>query len=678
MAEKIIVRISPDGLRATLDFIGPGTTAEAITTALREHGVVHGIQSRVILEAIDNARKSGRSVKDLAVAEGTSPKFLAPPRVEHLPGGKPGTLPQLRSVNTLLELQRAEEFRKVPADLTVLAVKKNDLLGTKVAGRLEPGKTVTGKLIDQLPENEETTPYLLPGPGVVLRSENGEYRADTFGYAGILDEKVTVLPPIWISGDGVHAAYLNLPLQPESVRPKTADIQDALASAGVTTGIDRNRLNALERMLSGPTPQKTLLPIASGTPPQEPVDAVPEFTFALGTRAGVVRQDGSIDLKERQTFPSVVQDGLLATCAPPVPGAPGLTVRGEEAPVREPTTVELVAGENVRASREGDVQQLFSKIDGGASVSTAEASGTLVRYIVSVRPLVQISGNVDYETGNIDFKGNVEIKGNVVGGFKVKATGDIIVQGSVEDAAEIQGDGDLTVKQGIVGKKTKIQVKGGVRAKFIQDATIQAEGDVVAASYIRTATVQSKNTVTVEGKGSGGGIFGGETWALNAITARNVGSEHSTTTVLSLGVLPDRFDKFAEIRGEIEKVRDAREALLQAIGVDALRPDLIKLAIIRAPRKKNEILRYVNLANEAAKKEHLYMEEMDDLRASMKESARNACVNVLGTAHARVKIRIGNVENVLEKDQKAVRFHLDPTGRVGGIVSTNLSEISKK
>lgn len=58
----------------------------------------------------------------------------------------------------------------------------------------------------------------------------------------------------------------------------------------------------------------------------------------------------------------------------------------------------------------------------------------------------------------------------------------------------------------------------------------------------------------------------------------------------------------------------------------------------------------------------------------MRKSASDACLDVANDAHARIRVRIGNVETVLEEGSKAVRFHLDPTGGSPGVVATNLSE----
>jgi len=235
-------------------------------------------------------------------------------------------------------------------------------------------------------------------------------------------------------------------------------------------------------------------------------------------------------------------------------------------------------------------------MEGGASVQVVETetqTGKCKRYTVSVRLVAQISGNVDYETGNIDFKGNVEIKGTIVGGFKVKATGDITVSESVEDGAEIQAGGDLKVGQGIVGENTQVKVVGGIMAKYIQDATLWAGGDVVVGSYIRTAHVHSDTMVTVEG----------DTWALNGIVSKNVGSEYSTNTVLSVGINLEIYGKFEMARETAKKANELLQVLLKSMGIASLKSELIRDRIAKNPSRKNEIIHYVNRANELAKTE---------------------------------------------------------------------------
>ncbi len=581
--------------------------------------------------------------------------------------------------DTILVKRTTKDVREAAGETMTLAVRTNDLLAVKVVGEMEPGQTVTGQAIEEASPDQLGLQFQ-PGAGVALSSDGTQYLAKHSGFAGILDGKVAVVPPVWVSASAMSAAYLNLPLSPGSAQFSPEDLSSILAAAGVTVGVDEARAEALSKALSGGDTAELLVLLASGTPPIEPVDANPKFLFAPETQAGINRKDGSIDLRERQSFPSVAKDELLVQCEPLVPGTPGVTVKGEEVEVREPLAAKLVAGENVRSSGDEEVGQLFAEIDGGACVQIEEVptqTGRFTQYTVSVRQVAQVAGDVDYGTGNIAFKGNVEIKGKVVSGFKVHTTGDIAVGEGIEDGAEIKAGGGLTVTQGIVGSKTRVEAGGAVRARFIQDATIVAGGDVFAEVYIRTANIQTASSVIVEGRGSAGGIIGGETWALKSMVARNVGAESSATTLLSVGTLPERFEEYAKRQAEGEKARDSKQAILKAAGIQALKPELIKQSILRNPRKKDQIFRYVQRANELAKAEAECLKDLRTLGTKMRLSAQAAHLDVTSAAHVRVTIRIGDAELVLGEELKAVRFHLDRSGQSSGIVWTGLTEADK-
>jgi uncharacterized protein (DUF342 family) len=194
-------------------------------------------------------------------------------------------------------------------------------------------------------------------------------------------------------------------------------------------------------------------------------------------------------------------------------------VKGETIEVRTPVEAELVAGENVRLEGDSSTGRLISEMEGGASCATAEVSGESgpkMQHTVAVRPVAQISGDVNYETGNLDFKGNVEIKGSVLSPFIVKASGDIRIGETVESGAQVYGEANLVVRLGIVGENTVVKVEGNITAKFIQDATVSAGGNIAAGSYIRSANVSSQSSVTVEG--SGGAV--GASWAVKSGQAK--------------------------------------------------------------------------------------------------------------------------------------------------------------
>ena len=76
---------------------------------------------------------------------------------------------------------------------------------------------------------------------------------------------------------------------------------------------------------------------------------------------------------------------------------------------------------------------------------------TTDREKINVFPVYEVNGDVDYNTGNIDFVGTIVIRGNVRSGFKVKADGDIRIIGSVE-GAELEAAGSIEISAGIIGQ----------------------------------------------------------------------------------------------------------------------------------------------------------------------------------------------------------------------------------
>ena len=672
------ITISDDGLQAIAASVGPRTTADEIIEALNEAGATHGMDSGAIVAAINEAKKSGNPVSDVVVAKGTPPRFKVPPELIHKPRGTEEKLPSLSSFNQLLQVERPEDVLKAAKGVEILAVAEGDLLAVRVEGEIEPGKSVRDQVIDTIGKDQEP-PQFTPGMGVAVQSS--EFKAKYAGYVGMLDGQVTVLPPVWVSPDDMVAAYVNVKKLPGSADFTSKEVSSALSAAGVKVGIVEERLAALGKSLEQGTLKKVLVPMAAGKFPKKPENAGAEFTFAYESQSGAVHKDGSIDLREREGFPSVAEGDLLASSTPSVSAVLGSTVKGREIDVEGPMLVELVAGENVRLEGEGETQKIFSEITGGVSVQKTEQTtdeGTTVQYTVSAREVAQIAGNVDYETGNIDYKGNIEIKGTVVSGFSVKATGDVVIMESVENAVEIEADGDVTVKQGIVGEDTRVTTKGGVQAKFIQDATIVAGGDVVVDSYIRTAHIQTETEVNVTGGGASGGIMGGETWALKSIVSKNIGAEGTVATLVSVGVLPSLFDEYKTKRAEAEKANTSKLELMKSLGIKELTPETIEQIVAKNPNRKDDIMRFLKLASDAAATEKACRDEMTALAEKMEGHAKTAHIDVTSTAFHKIRVRIGDAETVLNDNLSGVRFRLNKGDDEEGVGWGSLTESDKE
>ncbi|MCP3901357.1 MAG: DUF342 domain-containing protein, partial [Desulfobacteraceae bacterium] len=178
--------------------------------------------------------------------------------------------------------------------------------------------------------------------------------------------------------------------------------------------------------------------VAKGTAPVQPVDGIVKYHFdADFIHAGKVKSDGSMDFRERGDIPFVEENTLLAEKTPAKFGTPGVDISGAQIPVDDPVDPVFEAGDNTFESEGG--MKIFAKTGGQPHL---DAMGT-----VSVAQILNIDSDVDYETGNISFKGSIVVNGAIKEGFKVEGTN---LTAEQIEGAEVNITGDLNVSAGII------------------------------------------------------------------------------------------------------------------------------------------------------------------------------------------------------------------------------------
>ena len=166
--------------------------------------------------------------------------------------------------------------------------------------------------------------------------------------------------------------------------------------------------------------------------------------------------------------------------------------------------------------------ELIAMIDGRVSLKNEE---------INILPVYEVNGDVDLKSGNIDFLGVVIIKGNVRDGFKVKAEGDVIVEGLVEDATIISG-ANIFVKNGILGKEGGngiIRAEGSVNTKFLQNIKVNAKKNIEVLDHILNSDVEADDCIlAINGKGKiiGGRVVAGIKIARPIVTGKQIGRAH--------------------------------------------------------------------------------------------------------------------------------------------------------
>lgn len=231
-------------------------------------------------------------------------------------------------------------------------------------------------------------------------------------------------------------------------------------------------------------------------------------------------QDGRVEHKERSPFILVEEGELLAKRVPGQKGESGWTVYGKELAPQKRAIPVLTPGENTRESGDG----IFAACAGRF---------VLARRTFSISPVLEVSGDVDYSTGHLDFDGDIVIHGDVQDGFNIKATGSVHCERTLS-ASQVECGGDLIINRGIIGRqKGEIRVQGHVRCKYIEHCYLEAKGTITTMVGMMNSVVNTNDRFET---GPRGIIVGGKLFAQNGVSATQIGTSMGPATEVYCGV----------------------------------------------------------------------------------------------------------------------------------------------
>ncbi|MHC4713453.1 MAG: DUF342 domain-containing protein [Planctomycetota bacterium] len=172
--------------------------------------------------------------------------------------------------------------------------------------------------------------------------------------------------------------------------------------------------------------------------------------------------------------------------------------------------------------------------------------------LIRLDEIFVVDGTLDFETGNIDFPGSVVIEGDILDLFEITAGGSIEIKGLVE-GANLTAKGDIEIGGGVAGKtKGRIVTNSSVAAKFLINAYVYAEGDVMVEGEVVSSKVAAFGAL-----GSPEcSIAGGEVEAIGGIDVAAIGSDLAVKTVVGAGVGPAHVALIESNAAEIAKTRD--------------------------------------------------------------------------------------------------------------------------
>ncbi len=324
----------------------------------------------------------------------------------------------------------------------------------------------------------------------------------------------------------------------------------------------------IEAYLEDPDPEQPLL-IARGL---EPVAGeAMEIVYHFDTdpmRVGTLKEDGTMDWKDRGALPMVKEGDLLAEKVTPREGQPGKDILGQEVAPPKIKDIILRCGRGVERSSDG--RKAFAKIGGSPRIGP---DGKLL--VIST---YTVNGDIGLETGHVDFSGLIDVTGTVQTGFRVKGHG--LRAGEIQ-AAEIELEGDLICLGGIYG--ARIGAGGKVRVSHIHDSRIVAVGDIVVEREIFDSDIETNGRCII----GGGNIIGSRISAKKGIQVMNVGTEAAKASTLTVGIdkmarrkideykqrLAVLEDSCKELENELETLREKYEKAGTELGEVAQEQD---------------------------------------------------------------------------------------------------------
>jgi uncharacterized protein (DUF342 family) len=177
---------------------------------------------------------------------------------------------------------------------------------------------------------------------------------------------------------------------------------------------------------------------------------------------------------------------------------------------------------------------------------------------MSVNETLEIAGNVDYSTGHIAFSGDVIIRGAVCDGFRVAAGKSIFVKQTM-DATQVLSRGSLVVEGGIKGRgEGLVRVDGGIKAKFIENATVESHGAVQVEKAVMHCTL---NTLDLVDLGEAGVLVGGTVCARGGLRVGHIGRPDSPAAVIRVGTDYTVERKMGSVRAQIDRLETKLDKL---------------------------------------------------------------------------------------------------------------------
>lgn len=339
---------------------------------------------------------------------------------------------------------------------------------------------------------------------------------------------------VTISEDEMEA-YVICHKRPKGASPDA--ILSELKRQGVIKGIDRE---AVERAVKQVAENQQIV-VASGRPAENGEDGWYEYFFRTEVvRAPKMLEDGSVDYQNIEWFETVKENQKLAYYHKAGNGTFGYTVTGMLLKPHKGKELPMLRGSGYILDEDG--QTYISSMNGRVDLNDTQ---------LVVSRLFEFD-EITIATGNVDVDGNVHVKGHVGSKTKIRATGDVVIDGFVE-SAEIESGGNIVLRNGVnASGQGMIHAKDKIVGRFFETAIVSCDGDI-HADYSLDSQISAKGKIVFSG--SKGSLIGGKIEAQKGLSAYNIGNTAGSLTIIQFGTSRETRRLWKELEDKMEEVK---------------------------------------------------------------------------------------------------------------------------
>lgn len=341
------------------------------------------------------------------------------------------------------------------------------------------------------------------------------------------------------------------------------EILQKLNDKGIIFGIKKDVL--INNLCNG----KQIL-IAEGIPPENGQDSTIRL-YQLKEVKPELKEDGNVDHYELNLINKVAPGEWLGERVDPGDGVPGKSVKGNAILALKGKKYPLFYDKNsVKEVSENGITTLYSTRAGAVHFDGER---------IGVSNHLEITGNIDFRTGNVDFDGYLTVKGTIEDNFSVAANKDVEILGdygigSVKEI--ISKEGSIYIKGGIAGKnKALVKSKKNIYTKFVSDATIICDGSVHIGFYCLNSHIIAKEVILDSTKAQ---IIGGNIQAEIRVVSSIVGSASEKRTSISIKGFERNslMQKLEKLVIAIEEFRNSMAKVKQELAIYLNTPELTR------------------------------------------------------------------------------------------------------